>query len=124
MEVQHFQPQSMFPQCVAPFLVSTNMTNNMRPNWFVRTASGFAREALNTVGYSSYTSGCLSHALQVRGMRTCDHSHTVSCCKIVTSLLLFAIILQNVAITLIPEWLFMSTFFIRKLQNVARLHGV
>lgn len=72
----------MFPQCVAPFMVSTNMTRNRKVNFFVMSASAFAREALNTVGYSSYTSGCLSHALQVRGMSDCDHSQTLSCCKI------------------------------------------
>lgn len=59
----------MFPQCVAPFLVSTNMTKNMKVSCFVKSTSEFAREALNTVGYSSYTSGCLSHALQVKDER-------------------------------------------------------
>lgn len=59
----------MFPQCVAPFLVSTNMTKNIKASCLVKNSSGFAREALNTVGYSSYTSGCLSHALQVRDDR-------------------------------------------------------
>lgn len=52
-------------QCVTPFMVSTNMTRNMPKNFFIKSASGFVREALNTVGYSTYTSGCLSHALQV-----------------------------------------------------------
>ncbi|XP_034462239.1 very-long-chain 3-oxoacyl-CoA reductase [Hippoglossus hippoglossus] len=75
-------------QCVAPFFVSTNMTHNIKPNCFVKSASGFAHEALNTVGHSSYTSGCLSHAL------------------------------QNVALTvLLPDWLRMSQFLARKLQR-------
>lgn len=50
-------------------MVSTNMTFNMAVNCFVKSASEFARGALNTVGHSLYTSGCLSHTLQVRGMR-------------------------------------------------------
>ena len=52
-------------QCVAPLLVSTNMTLNCRVNVLVKSASDFAREALNTVGYTNYTNGCLSHGLQV-----------------------------------------------------------
>lgn len=52
-------------QCVAPFMVSTNMTHNMPVNPLVKSAASFARDALNTVGYTTYTSGCLTHALQV-----------------------------------------------------------
>ncbi|XP_062262367.1 hydroxysteroid (20-beta) dehydrogenase 2 [Platichthys flesus] len=79
-------------QCVAPFMVSSNMTHNMKANCFVKSASGFAHEALNTVGHSSYTSGCLSHAL------------------------------QNVALTvLLPDWLRMSQFLVRKLQRLAEV---
>ena len=52
-------------QCVAPLLVSTNMTFNCRVNGLVKSASDFAREALNTVGYTNYTNGCVSHGLQV-----------------------------------------------------------
>ncbi|XP_061658872.1 hydroxysteroid (20-beta) dehydrogenase 2 isoform X4 [Syngnathoides biaculeatus] len=50
-------------QCVAPFLVSTNMTK-MKSGVCVKSAAAFAREALNTVGYASHTNGCLLHALQ------------------------------------------------------------
>lgn len=59
-------PNRFYSQCVAPVVVSTNMTN-MRASCLVKSSAQFAREALNTVGYSSHTSGCLSHALQVRG---------------------------------------------------------
>ncbi|XP_037322775.2 hydroxysteroid (20-beta) dehydrogenase 2 isoform X2 [Pungitius pungitius] len=56
----------------------------------VQSASGFAREALNTVGQSSYTSGSLSHAL------------------------------QNTALTiLLPDWFRMSSFAVRKLRDFA-----
>ncbi|XP_038564949.1 hydroxysteroid (20-beta) dehydrogenase 2 [Micropterus salmoides] len=87
-----YKSKGIIVQCVAPFLVSTNMTKNVTVNCFVKTASGFVREALNTVGHSSYTSGCLSHAL------------------------------QNMALTiLLPDWLRMSTVLIRKLHNLAKV---
>ncbi|TNN72477.1 putative steroid dehydrogenase 2 [Liparis tanakae] len=77
-------------ECVAPFMVSTSMTNHRPVNFFVRSAPGLAREALNTVGHCSYTSGCLSHAL------------------------------QNTALTiLLPDWFRMSTFLVRKFRNFA-----
>ncbi|KAK1882918.1 Very-long-chain 3-oxoacyl-CoA reductase [Dissostichus eleginoides] len=85
-----YKSKGITVQCVAPFMVSTNMTNNRTANCFVRSSSGFVREALNTVGLSSFTSGSLSHAL------------------------------QNIALTiLLPDWFRMSTFFIRKLRNKA-----
>ncbi|XP_064835437.1 very-long-chain 3-oxoacyl-CoA reductase-B-like [Oncorhynchus masou masou] len=59
-----YKSQGITVQCVAPFMVSTNMTHNLPPNLLLKSASAFAREALNTVGHSSYTSGCVSHALQ------------------------------------------------------------
>ncbi|KAG7484836.1 hypothetical protein MATL_G00053720 [Megalops atlanticus] len=61
-----YSPRGVTVQCVAPFVVSTNMTYNVAVSAFVKSAPDFAREALNTVGHSSFTSGCLSHALQVR----------------------------------------------------------
>ncbi|XP_069572577.1 hydroxysteroid (20-beta) dehydrogenase 2 [Brachyistius frenatus] len=87
-----YKSKGITVQCVAPCMVSTNMTKNMKANCFVKSAPEFAHEALNTVGHSSYTSGCLSHAL------------------------------QNVALSiLLPDWLRMSTFLIRKLQNLSKL---
>lgn len=53
-------------QCVAPFMVSTNMTRHKPVNCLVKSAPGFVYDALNTVGYSTFTSGCLSHTLQVQ----------------------------------------------------------
>uniref|UniRef100_G3QAP6 Hydroxysteroid (20-beta) dehydrogenase 2 n=1 Tax=Gasterosteus aculeatus aculeatus TaxID=481459 RepID=G3QAP6_GASAC len=83
-----YKSKGIIVQCVAPFMVSTNMTKHRTVNFFVRSASGFAREALNTVGQSSYTSGCLSHAL------------------------------QNTALTiLLPDWFRMSSFVVRKLRD-------
>lgn len=74
---------TIFPQCVSPLLVSTNMTHNMPVNSFVKSAPGFVRDALNTVGYSSHTSGCLSHALQVRDTTECCVTlHITSCCSV------------------------------------------
>ncbi|KAK1153557.1 very-long-chain 3-oxoacyl-CoA reductase-B isoform X2 [Acipenser oxyrinchus oxyrinchus] len=61
-----YRGEGITVQCVAPLLVSTNMTWNMGTNALVKRADDFAREALNTAGLSSFTSGCLSHALQAR----------------------------------------------------------
>ncbi|XP_057677356.1 hydroxysteroid (20-beta) dehydrogenase 2 isoform X2 [Corythoichthys intestinalis] len=58
-----YKSEGITVQCVNPFLVSTNM-NKMKSSAFVKSADAFAQEALNTVGYSSYTNGCLLHALQ------------------------------------------------------------
>uniref|UniRef100_A0A8C6NT92 Hydroxysteroid (20-beta) dehydrogenase 2 n=1 Tax=Nothobranchius furzeri TaxID=105023 RepID=A0A8C6NT92_NOTFU len=82
-----YKSKGITVQCVAPLMVSTNMTHNMEVNCFVKSASAFACEAVNTVGYSTYTSGCLSHALQSAAL----------------SLLL-------------PDWLRMSSFLIKKLK--------
>ncbi|XP_043997168.1 very-long-chain 3-oxoacyl-CoA reductase-like isoform X2 [Gambusia affinis] len=79
-------------QCVTPFMVSTNMTNNMKANLFVKSAPAFVYDALNTVGHSTFTSGCLSHAL------------------------------QSVAFSvLVPDWLRMSTFFIQWLRKIPNI---
>ncbi|XP_040271174.1 very-long-chain 3-oxoacyl-CoA reductase-B-like isoform X3 [Bufo bufo] len=51
-------------QSVLPLYVSTNMNANMGTNFLVKTSDDFAREALNTVGYSHRNNGCLSHCLQ------------------------------------------------------------
>uniref|UniRef100_A0AAY4DQX2 Uncharacterized protein n=1 Tax=Denticeps clupeoides TaxID=299321 RepID=A0AAY4DQX2_9TELE len=53
-------------QCVAPFMVFTNMTRHLGVNPLAKRAPEFAWEALNTVGHATFTSGCMSHALQVR----------------------------------------------------------
>ncbi|CAL8267806.1 unnamed protein product [Merluccius merluccius] len=63
-----YRSEGITVQCVAPLLVSTNMTLNCDVNCLVKSASDFAREALNTVGYTNYTNGCLSHRLQVSRM--------------------------------------------------------
>uniref|UniRef100_A0A671S6D1 Very-long-chain 3-oxoacyl-CoA reductase-like n=1 Tax=Sinocyclocheilus anshuiensis TaxID=1608454 RepID=A0A671S6D1_9TELE len=60
----NFMSKGITVQCVAPFMVSTNMTHNVPVNPLVKSAVSFARDALNTVGYTTYTSGCLTHALQ------------------------------------------------------------
>lgn len=59
-----YRSRGITVQCVAPFMVSTNMTNNVPVSPLVKSAESFARDALNTVGYSSFTSGCITHALQ------------------------------------------------------------
>uniref|UniRef100_A0A672PKP0 Very-long-chain 3-oxoacyl-CoA reductase-like n=1 Tax=Sinocyclocheilus grahami TaxID=75366 RepID=A0A672PKP0_SINGR len=59
-----YRSKGITVQCVVPFIVSTNMTHNIPVNPLVKSAASFARDALNTVGYTTYTSGCLTHALQ------------------------------------------------------------
>lgn len=115
---------TIFPQCVSPLLVSTNMTHNMPVNSFVKSAPRFVRDALNTVGYSSRTSGCLSHALQVRDtMECCVTLHITSCCSVFNaSLFSLPVILQDAAISiLLPDWLRMSTAVIKKLSKLAEV---
>ncbi|XP_060769416.1 hydroxysteroid (20-beta) dehydrogenase 2 [Neoarius graeffei] len=59
-----YEPQGITVQCLTPLIVSTNMTYNIEVNLLVKSAASFARDALDTVGYSSFTSGCITHALQ------------------------------------------------------------
>ncbi|XP_052448516.1 very-long-chain 3-oxoacyl-CoA reductase [Carassius gibelio] len=59
-----YRSKGITVQCVVPFVVSTNMTHNVPVSPLVKSAASFARDALNTVGYTTYTSGCLTHALQ------------------------------------------------------------
>ncbi|KAM4748941.1 very-long-chain 3-oxoacyl-CoA reductase-like [Rhinophrynus dorsalis] len=61
---QEYKSKGISVQCVMPLFVSTHMTYNMKTNIFVKSPEEFAREALNTVGYTQRTSGCLSHSLQ------------------------------------------------------------
>ncbi|VDM06911.1 unnamed protein product [Wuchereria bancrofti] len=54
-------------QCLTPALVATKMThydNNYR-SLFVKNADDFVKEAVNTIGLTSMTSGCLNHELQM-----------------------------------------------------------
>ncbi|XP_044130952.1 very-long-chain 3-oxoacyl-CoA reductase-like isoform X3 [Bufo gargarizans] len=51
-------------QSVLPHFVSTNMTGNISSNILVKTSDDYVREALNTVGYTHRTNGCLSHCFQ------------------------------------------------------------
>ncbi|XP_026777579.3 hydroxysteroid (20-beta) dehydrogenase 2 [Pangasianodon hypophthalmus] len=86
-----YQPRGVTVQCVTPFMVSTNMTHNIEVNPLVKSASSFARDALNTVGYSSFTSGCITHAL------------------------------QHIALTIFfPGWLRLSPFFVHRVEKFAQ----
>uniref|UniRef100_A0AAV2J8C9 Uncharacterized protein n=1 Tax=Knipowitschia caucasica TaxID=637954 RepID=A0AAV2J8C9_KNICA len=85
-----YKSKGIIVQCVAPCMVSTNMTKHTAVSCMSKSAQEFVDEALNTVGYSTYTSGCLSHAL------------------------------QSVALTvLLPDWLRMSSVFIRLLRKIS-----
>ncbi|KAJ8347703.1 hypothetical protein SKAU_G00262920 [Synaphobranchus kaupii] len=85
-----YSSQGVTVQCVAPCLVSTNMTRNLTVTNFMKSAPDYAREALNTVGHSSHTSGCLSHAL------------------------------QHIALTIFfPGWLRLSSFCVRQMEKIS-----
>ncbi|XP_067880158.1 very-long-chain 3-oxoacyl-CoA reductase-like isoform X2 [Heterodontus francisci] len=59
-----YKPNGIVIQCVLPLMVSTNMTHKTETNLFVKKADDYVREALNTVGITEQTNGCLSHAIQ------------------------------------------------------------
>ncbi|XP_036420241.1 hydroxysteroid (20-beta) dehydrogenase 2 [Colossoma macropomum] len=86
-----YRSRGITVQCVTPFVVSTNMTYNIAVSPMVLSAASFAKDALNTVGYSSFTSGCLTHAL------------------------------QHIALSLIfPAWLRLSPFCLRRMEKIAQ----
>ncbi|XP_012862068.1 very-long-chain 3-oxoacyl-CoA reductase-like [Echinops telfairi] len=51
-------------QTVSPSTVSTNMTYNAKTGLLVKSPQDWAEQAVHTLGLSSHTSGCLSHAIQ------------------------------------------------------------
>ncbi|XP_072115578.1 very-long-chain 3-oxoacyl-CoA reductase-B-like [Mobula birostris] len=59
-----YKSQGIITQCVMPLLVSTHLTHDMDTNLLVRQADDYVQEALNTVGITDQTRGCISHALQ------------------------------------------------------------
>ncbi|XP_077117738.1 very-long-chain 3-oxoacyl-CoA reductase-B-like [Ranitomeya variabilis] len=59
-----YKSKGIMVQSVLPMFVSTNLTQNLPSNLLVKTAPDFVREALNTVGYTHRTNGCLSHSIQ------------------------------------------------------------
>lgn len=52
-------------QTVNPFLVESSMTANMKYRKTIMNSEDYARQALDTLGLTSQTSGCLTHAVQV-----------------------------------------------------------
>ncbi|KAG8440154.1 hypothetical protein GDO86_006089 [Hymenochirus boettgeri] len=59
-----YKSRGIIVQSVMPLLVSTNLSQNKKPNIFIKTPEAFVCDALNTVAYTQRTSGCLSHSLQ------------------------------------------------------------
>ncbi|XP_073510593.1 very-long-chain 3-oxoacyl-CoA reductase-B-like isoform X1 [Phyllobates terribilis] len=59
-----YKSKGIMVQSVLPMFVSTNMTQNLPSNLLVKKANDFVREALNMVGYTHRTNGCLSHSIQ------------------------------------------------------------
>lgn len=55
-----------FPfQSVRPYFVATKMTKIRKPSAFKPTPEAYVKNALNTVGLETQTSGCATHALVV-----------------------------------------------------------
>ena len=52
-------------QVVCPYFVATKMSKIRKGNFFAPFPDSFVRSALSTVGVTSFTFGCMSHALQV-----------------------------------------------------------
>ncbi|XP_069799584.1 very-long-chain 3-oxoacyl-CoA reductase-B-like [Dendropsophus ebraccatus] len=59
-----YKSKGITVQSVMPLMVSTNMTKHVQGNPLMKTAIEYARESLNTVGYTHRTNGCLSHEIQ------------------------------------------------------------
>ncbi|XP_055267040.1 very-long-chain 3-oxoacyl-CoA reductase-B-like [Moschus berezovskii] len=59
-----YRSKGVIVQTVSPFLVETNMTYPLKRGPFVLRSEDFARQALDTLGLTSETPGCLSHAVQ------------------------------------------------------------
>ncbi|KAI4571366.1 hypothetical protein MJG53_013472 [Ovis ammon polii x Ovis aries] len=65
-----YRSKGVIVQTVSPFLVETNMTYPLRKGLLVVSAEDFARQALDTLGLTSETTGCLSHAIQCRASKS------------------------------------------------------
>ena len=50
-------------QCIHPFYVSTNMTHQANPNFFMVDSDAYVSSALSTLGYSSVNYGYWTHGL-------------------------------------------------------------
>nr|XP_023399801.1 very-long-chain 3-oxoacyl-CoA reductase-like [Loxodonta africana] len=57
--------EGVIVQTVSPAVVSTNMNRRLQTGLLVESPEDWARQAVHTLGLSSHTSGCLSHAVQV-----------------------------------------------------------
>ncbi|KAG8431608.1 hypothetical protein GDO86_017976 [Hymenochirus boettgeri] len=59
-----YNSQGITVQSVLPLFVSTNMISPLKTNIFIKSPDSFAYDALNSVGYTTRTNGCLSHEIQ------------------------------------------------------------
>ncbi|XP_068945108.1 very-long-chain 3-oxoacyl-CoA reductase-like [Petaurus breviceps papuanus] len=58
-----YQSSGVIIQTLTPLVVSSNMSKLPPITFLVKSADGFVREALDTVGVSSFTSGCFLHSV-------------------------------------------------------------
>ncbi|XP_067316902.1 very-long-chain 3-oxoacyl-CoA reductase-B-like [Anolis sagrei] len=59
-----YRSKGIIVQCVLPMFVDTNMTKLFNFRIAKMSPEVYAHKALNTVGFTNRTSGCLSHSLQ------------------------------------------------------------
>ncbi|CAI9161457.1 unnamed protein product [Rangifer tarandus platyrhynchus] len=59
-----YRSKGVIVQTVSPSLVETNMTYPLKKGLLMVSAEDFARQALDTLGLTSETPGCLRHAVQ------------------------------------------------------------
>ncbi|XP_042295127.1 very-long-chain 3-oxoacyl-CoA reductase-like isoform X2 [Sceloporus undulatus] len=59
-----YRSKGIIVQSILPMLVDTNMTSKVTSQFLKMSPEAYARKALNTVGLTNRTSGCLSHTLQ------------------------------------------------------------
>ncbi|EPB77308.1 hypothetical protein ANCCEY_03605 [Ancylostoma ceylanicum] len=52
-------------QCLTPALIATKMVYYTKGSLFVVTPEQFAKQAVNTIGLTSKTSGCFNHEIQM-----------------------------------------------------------
>ncbi|XP_075392727.1 very-long-chain 3-oxoacyl-CoA reductase-like [Tenrec ecaudatus] len=60
-----YHSEGVTVQTVSPSVVSTKMTCYPPTGWLVKSPQDWTEQAVHTIGLSSHTSGCLSHAVQV-----------------------------------------------------------
>uniref|UniRef100_A0A8C3W5G7 17beta-estradiol 17-dehydrogenase n=1 Tax=Catagonus wagneri TaxID=51154 RepID=A0A8C3W5G7_9CETA len=59
-----YSSEGVMVQTVNPFVVESNMSKPLKSGLLIESSEAFARQALDTLGLTSETNGCLSHTVQ------------------------------------------------------------